>query len=74
MTLNARIKELEAEQEEADRARIKCVCQLVFVEGEPTLEQQAIIARNAACRADHSSRGFFVVEVPARSDSSEVCI
>lgn len=41
----------------------RCVCELVIVAGEPTPEQAAVIARNAACPADHGG-GFSVVEVP----------
>lgn len=65
MTLRARIKQLEAEQEEADAAPVACACELVIIEGgEATPEQQAALARNATCKADHSAGGFSVVEVP----------
>lgn len=42
----------------------RCVCRLVFVEGEPTPAQAEDIVRNATCKADHSAGGFSVVEVP----------
>jgi hypothetical protein len=41
----------------------RCICELVFVAGEPTPEQAEVIAHNATCPADHGS-GFSVVEAP----------
>jgi hypothetical protein len=64
MTLQARIKRLEAEQEAEAARPVACVCRLVIVAGEPTSEQAQTIARNATCKADHRDKGFSVVEAP----------
>lgn len=68
MTLKTRIKQLEEEQEERDaRNREQCICEIVIIEdGQPTPEQEAVIARNATCRA-HARElepPATVVEVP----------
>lgn len=70
MTLKVRVKQLEEEQAERDaRERERCTCELVILEGgEPTPEQEAVLARNATCKADHRGRGFSVVEVPPPPD------
>jgi hypothetical protein len=64
MTLQARIKQLEAEQDAEAARGVACVCRLVIVAGEPTSAQAQIIARNATCKADHGDKGFSVVETP----------
>lgn len=64
MTLQARIKQLEAEQDAKDSHPVDCICALIIIGGEATPEQQAALARNRACRAGHADKGFSVVEVP----------
>lgn len=64
MTLHARIKRLEAEQESADGAPAECTCELVIIEDEATPEQQAALARNAMCKAGHADKVFSAVEAP----------
>jgi hypothetical protein len=64
MTLQARIKRLEAEHEAEAARPAACVCRLVLVAGEPTSAQAETIARNATCKADHGDKGFSVVETP----------
>ncbi len=58
----ARLRERALARRDAREDR--CICELVFIAGEPTPAQVAIIARNAECPADHTDKGFTVVTVP----------